>query len=494
MGQALIELGITGAVKWADGDTVFQDSPGVNWYSESVIRLGADGDFADRRYWSDYIIRYTPPQFQMADTTGGFCKMDWGDLELRLDVFAGSKKSSGNALFADSDTTWLDGSTQWVDEALTSGDANLWPPPREIYLDHRYTETDESGLVLLFSGTGHLQAFDRESVKYDLYPNKDYSDINLLTEITDYNGDTVALPRALGAVVYCVPVRLPDVGIYPTYHKAYISGATPGADYNVYDDGVDINSNVTDNGDGTFSLDASPVGQVSISGTGAVSTLSGLFSYMAGELGLSYTYDSALEDNPSPALSYWADSQQVLVDFVSDVAKYFEHYAYVNYYTLMAGNLSNANNSRTLTEYDFFPVAYEYPVPVAILKSAWQKRTAGEWSDGAGGAAGVYVKSEPQEASAESNYKYGTEQTITAYQYAHSDITTRLESLISAMHKCQVHLSIPISDSLPVPGERIAFTDETSFPENLDVTMYCRNLQYDFENDTVVISGDGDVS
>ena len=491
MGQNLVELSIKGSIVWTDSDVLFVDSPGVAWYAEGVLRMSYEA-YADQRFWSDDIISYTPPQFQMAEPTGGYCRMNWGDIEIRLDTFAGSRKASGNAIFTDGDVVWLDGDVLWETDPLYVGDANLWPPPRETFVYHRYTDTDESGVVILFQGSGHLASFNRESVKYDLYGTK--YDTDLLETETNYTGDTVSLPRALGAVVYCAPVRLADVGIYPTYHKAYLSGTVPGTDYNVYDDGVDINSNVVDNGDGTFSLTASPVGEVSISGTGEVATLSDLLDYLATELGVSYTYDSALEESPSPSISFWATSQTKLIDFVSSVAAYFEHLFYISGYTLYAVAMSNANSTRTLTEYDIFEASYEYPTPIKQLKATWDTRVAGEWNDGTGGAAGVYVKSEEQEATVDSVYPYGQEESVEPYQYAQSDISTRLASLLTCKHRCQVHLSIPISDDLPAPGEQIIYTDASNFPQDLDVMMYCRSLTYDFIEDKVTIIGDGVVS
>ena len=556
MGQNLIEISVRDSIIWRDGETVWCDGPGVNWYSESVIRLSNE-DYSDRRYWSDDIISYTPPQFSIAGATGGYCRMDFGNIELTLNVFAGKSKTSGNALFTDSDVVWLDGETEWIDDALVSGDPTLWPPPREINLRHQYTETDEAGLVLTFVGTGHLATFDRESVHYDLYGDK--YDTDLLKEVVNYDGDTVTLPLALGAVHYVTPVRQADVGGFPVYHKGGLSGAlavevasiadngsgkarfttsiahgftnldtvtvevsNPASTYNttqiatvidgthfdfpliayvddlgghsfktgywrIYDDGVPISGNATDNVDGTFTLDTTNVGNVSISGTGTITTLSDLLTYLSTNLdpALSYTYDAALEGT-SPTISYWADSQQLLVDFVSEVAKYFETLFYISNSTIYAVAMDKTNGTRTLTEYDFFPVTYDYPTPISLLKAEWATREAGEWVDG-----GKYVKSTDEEETVTSGYPYGSEENVTPYQYVRAGITTRLASLLTAKHKCQVQLSIPMSDSLPVPGEQLTYTDESSFTDALDVTMFCRNLIYNFDQDTVVITGDG---
>jgi hypothetical protein len=284
-------------------------------------------------------------------------------------------------------------------------------------------------------------------------------------------------------------LRLPDDGSSrPTYHSGYIAG-TNGVNWNAYDDGVNIDSNVVDNGDDTFSLTASPVGEVTISGTGTIETLSELYAWASAEarLALSYTYSASLEASPSPSISYWWNSQTLLIDVISQISAYFRHLFYESGENLIAVEMSNTNGTRSLIDgYDWFKdYYYEDPPPTSLLRAGWTQRDAVEET------IGRYVKDEEVEETQESVYPYGSEDSVTPRQYARSDVSSALTSLLAYKLKTQVHLKIPISDDLPVPGEQITFTDEDNFEQDLSVTMFCRNIRYDFEADTVEVSGDG---
>jgi len=487
MGQSLLEIRTDQSTVWEDTSTVlFKDSP-VVWYTATLQRMALE-DYSDRSYWSDDIIRYTPPQYHMSKPNGGFVRMDFGDIEIRLDAYGG-KIDAGVSIFTDGDVVWTNRENEitWNVDEISYGDPSAWPPPREIFFQQTYTESDESGLIIMFDGVGHRSGFNPQSVKYELYGRR-YTE-QFLSTIEDYNGDTVPIPRALGAVYYARVLRLPDDGSSrPTYHNGYING-TNGVDWNVFDDGVNIDANVVDNGDDTFSLTVSPVGEVTISGTGVIETLSDLYTWATAEsrLALSYSYDSNLESNPSPSISYWWSSQTLLIDALSDLSAYFRHLFYESGSNLVAVEMSNTNGTRSLVDgYDFFKDSYyEDPPPVSLLRATWIQRNAVEET------IGKYVKDEEVEETQESAYPYGSEDSVTPYQYTRANVSTALADILTYKLKTQVHLQIPVTDDLPVPGEQITFTDTDNFNQNLDVTMFCRNIKYDFENDTVEISGDG---
>jgi hypothetical protein len=488
MGQSLLEFRTDESVVWEDTDSVeFKDSS-VEW-NEATLQKMALEDYSDRSYWADDIIQYTPPQYHIASITGGFVRMDFGDIELRLDAFGG-RKEAGVAIFTDTaDVAWTDTTdeVEWNVDEVAYGDPSTWPPPREIFVTQKYTDSDESGLVIMFDGVGHRAGFDSQSVKYDLY-GKRYTQ-QFLSTVTDYNTDTVPIPRALGAVTYAKVLRLPDDGSSrPTYHNGYIAG-TNGVNWSVFDDGVNIDANVVDNADDTFSLTATPVGEVTISGTGTIETLSELYTWAsaAARLSLSYTYSASLESSPSPSISYWWDSQGILIDVLSQISAYFRHLFYESGANLVAVEMSNTNGTRSLIDgYDWFKSSYyEDPAPTSIIRASWVQRNAVEET------IGKYVKDTTVEETQESTYPYGAEKSVTPYQYTRSDVSTSLTSLLAYEQKSQVHLSIPIVDDLPVPGEQITFTDTDNFEQDLAVTMFCRNVRYDFENDSVEISGDG---
>jgi hypothetical protein len=490
MGQSLLEFRVDDTVVWLDTSPVLFKNSAVVWVTPTLQNIALE-DYADQHYWCDDIISYTPPQYHMATPTGGFVRMDFGDIEVRLDVFGG-RKEAGVAIFTDADVAWTDRETEaeWNTTEVAYGDPSKWPPPREIFITQKFTETDESGLTILFDGIGHRAGFNAESARYELYGRR-YTE-NFLATIEDYNGDTVPIPRALGAVYYARVLRLPDDGSgRPTYHNGYISGSN-GADWNVFDDGVNIDANVMDNGNDTFSLTASPVGEVTLSGTGAIETLSDLFAWAANDdrLALSYAYSASLEASPSPSISYWWSSQGLLIDALSQIAAYFRHLFYESGANLIAVALANTNGTRNLIDgYDWFrDTRYEDPAPVSLIRAAWVQRAAVEET------IGKYVKDTEVEETQESTYPYGSEDSITPYQYTRANVSAALTSLLEYQLKTQVHLRIPVTDNLPVPGEQITFTDTDNFNQDLNVTMFCRNIRYDFENDTVEISGDGVLS
>jgi hypothetical protein len=492
MAQSLLEMRAEDGVVWTDGDVVFRNSPGVTWYTPGIRYMSLD-DYDDRRMWCDDVVSYTPPQYHTAHRTGGICRLDFGTISMKTSAFAG-KKESGNALFTNGDVSWADRADEatWVDKALATGDPNMWPPPREIYLKQRYTESDESGLVLMFDGIGWRSGIDpaKRLVTYELHGRR-YT-AQLLETDTDYDGNEVPLPRALGLIYYARAVRLPDDGSgRPCYHNMYVAG-TLGTDWHIHDDGVDIDANGVDNGDGTFSLTASPVGEVTVSGTGVIETLSDLISWAVDDsrLALSYTYNAALEASPSPSLSYLANSQQLLIDFVSSVAAYFRHLYYENGYSLVGVAMGTPNGDRELTDgYDFYQkTSYEDPAAISLIRAAWQQRSAVEET------IGKYVKTEDVEVTAESGYPYGSPESVTPYEYTRAAVRTSLAELLEYMLKPEARLSIPISDDLPVPGERITYKDEDNFGQDLNVEMYCRTIRYDFERDTVEIIGEAELS
>ena len=509
MAQSLLEMRAEDGVVWAVGDVVFHNSPGVIWFTPGSLYMALE-NYADQRMWCDDIVSYTPPQYHTAHRTGGICRLDFGQIEMKTSAFEG-KKEAGNALFTDGDVSWVDRPDEatWVDEALATGDPNMWPPPREIYLKQRYTESDESGMVLMFDGIGWRSRIDpaKRMVTYELHGRR-YT-AQLLETATDYNGDEVSLPRALGPIYYAKPVRLADrdnpagwpllIGC-PTYHSMYVAG-TLGTDWHVFDDGVNIDANAGDNGDGTFSLDSSPVGEITVSGTGTIETLSDLIAwacqddradYMAAfaGLGLSYIYNSALEASPSPSLSYMANSQQLLLDFISSVAAYFRHLYYETGYALIGVHMGTPNGDRELTDgYDFYQkTSYEDPAAISLIRAAWQQRSAVEET------IGKYVKAEDIEETVESSYPYGDEESVSPYEYTRSAIKTSLEELLEYMLKTEARLAIPMSDNMPVPGERITYKDEDNFDQTLNVVMFCRTIKYDFERETVEIIGDAELS
>jgi len=69
-------------------------------------------------------------------------------------------------------------------------------------------------------------------------------------------------------------------------------------------------------------------------------------------------------------------------------------------------------------------------------------------------------------------------------------VAAALQNILSVLVKDYAEVSIPISNPLPVPGERITFPD-TELIVDTSTYIRARNLTYDFNNDEVIVSGEG---
>jgi len=229
---------------------------------------------------------------------------------------------------------------------------------------------------------------------------------------------------------------------------------------------------------------------VSAVGFSQQSTAPQLFTWAcnSARLDWTYVYDATLESSPSPTISYWADSQGMLLDFLSEVSAFFLHLFYVNNKTLVAVDMANDNGSRALDGYDFLPSEYSYVDPPSLVKSTWTVREAVMNEDG------KYVDTVDREASVDGTYDFGSEVSITPY---HDDITTvtgYLTSIKDLLEKAEINVVLPMATDLPVPGEALTITDADSFDNSLTIAMHCRSLTYDFINMKVQVTGEGTIT
>lgn len=145
------------------------------------------------------------------------------------------------------------------------------------------------------------------------------------------------------------------------------------------------------------------------------------------------------------------------------------------------------NGSRTIDEFQFFSATYQYNPPIKSIECNWVKREAVEET------VGKYIKSTDLNLIENSIYTYGEELNLNPYQTVRADIITSLENILTVMHKPGVKIDIPLQGSLPVPGERVSWLNESlRVPTNCYIR--CRNIRYDPLNDTLSIEGEGGIS
>ncbi len=408
-------------------------------------------------FWDNKIVAFDAPQFKVDTDYGGYCRMGWGTIQLEPNLF----------------------------------DSDNWPPPITCAITTKYTATTEGAAETLFTGIAHLSDINREFIVYNIYDTNE--DTDLLAETTNYDGDTVPLPRAFGVVAHVNPVRLPDVAGKQQYDLGHIQG-TEHVNWHCFDDGVDVCGDVINVAANAFQLNAAPVGEVTISGTGEDTTLADVVDWACGASYLNYTFNGDNDRASSPNVSHWATDQQVLVDFLSKACADFTHLFYVKSSTLYLVDMLLDNGTRTITEFDYFPSTYNYLSPIANITSQWEYPEAGSWSQPGGGvAAAVYVKRTAKSATQSSSYAYGEERNLNIYSTTLADINTALGNIITVSHKARGTVRLPFIGSLPVPGENIIFND-TSLGQPSTLNIRARTIAYDFDSEEIRIEGEGSLT
>ena len=434
----LLEISLQGGSVWQyDPAHVWEDDDYHEWADGEILRV-SDEDFEGNQFWDNALFPVTAPQYRLAQAYGGYCKMGFGMIGLSQDKFS---------------------------------EANVWPPPRVFGLSWYRTAGSEADKEVFFEGSGYRAGFNKRRVDYDLYwPEYEQQ---LLAEVENYDGETVPLPRAVGTVQHLHPVRLADVAGKPTYHKAYIAG-TVSIDWHAFDDGVDIDVNVIDHGDGTFSLSAVPVGEVTISGTAAETTLAELFSWGCNASNLSLSLDTSVAESPSPPVNYCASTQRPLIDFLSSVAEWNTHLFYIKLSNCYLVDMFEDNGSRTVTGSDFFEANYPMNPPVAQITARWTVRDAVEET------IGKYIKDTQMEEVVASAYPYGNEKIeLEPFDNDRTRISGSLTNILTLIHSPRAEIPLPIDEGLPVPGEAVTGTDDKT-KQDVTFDIRGRNIRYDF--------------
>ena len=316
-----------------------------------------------------------------------------------------------------------------------------------------------------------------------------------------YTDEQVPYYRAFGEVTHVEPLRLADAGggNY-RYDMGHITGTVAncgeavGDIWCVYDDGVDIAGNVANVAANVFELTAAPVGTVTISGTGEDTTITEIFDWAATRI--SYTLDSTYVASPAPSISYWADKQQTLVNFLGKLVEFFPHLFYLRSSKICLVSMSADNGSALLDSYDFMVNQLEYMTPISQITAEWETRAPGEWSeaDNPGVAASVYVKKTTETVTIDGGYSYGDELSISdIFAYTRSDVTDALTDILAFEQEPDVEATMPFKGTLPLPGKKITIVDDT-MKVNSTIIMHAREIHYDISENEIKLIGNGSIA
>ena len=424
-------------------------------------RLSMEG-IALTHWWDNQVISFDPPVYRTSEKRGGFCSLSFGSVSFSPDLFGSD-----------------------------------WPPPINCVTTIYYTETTEEAKQKMFEGTLHLNDIKPDEIIYAFYPETVAFD--LLDEGYDYDADEeVPYPRAFGEVTHVTPLRLADAGggnyRYDMGHitgTALNCGEAGGDIWCVYDDGVDISGNVANVAANVFELTSAPVGIVTMTGTGEDTTITEIFNWAATRI--SYTLDSTYVATPAPSISYWADRQRPITDFLDKLAQFYVHLFYLRDDFIYLVAMSADNESTTLDGYDYISTSLEYMTPISQITTKWETRAPGEWSEegNPGTAAGVYVKKTLETVAIDGGYSYGNELSIhDVFAYTRVGVTDALTDILVLEKEPDVLVVMPFKGTLPLPGKRITLTDETMKVDST-IIMHVRDIYYDIDNDEIRLVGNG---
>lgn len=598
----LIEISASKVVTWKDTTgVVWMGTADVIWKDQedsSTLYLSLDGEALDH-FWDAYISSFSSPQYTTAKDYGGFVELSFGQINFSPDTFknnwpppkqltiitkytstteiAAVEIFSGDIYlnsFTEDNVTYRINAPKYTQRLLNlgvdyNGDTVPYPKafgavthvePLRLADDGASRPTYHLGGLGTTADAKTITCFTYSAAgaktKVTTSAAHGWSNGNSITINGTINFNDAHTIESASGSEFVIPVAYPtdNSETLPLHACAFLSGS-----FAVFDDGVPIQENVVINGNGTFSLTASPVGKITISGTGSETDLLGVVAWGQNRLSGVNAIVSTNARGTSPAISYWATSQMPVIDFLSDICAFFTHYFSIKGGTLTLGDMLLDNGSETLTESDYFVASYSTRNAVSQIKSSWVTHKAfngfvdevriaryikdtentvveslytvsSGTTDGTqakklvdSGATfssdGVKIGHVAQNTTDDTttevvavsetaleleddifvlgegyvvgpSFPYGQEITIEPYHDTKSNVSIALQNIMSVLNKDVAEVSIPISTTLPDAGKKITFPD-TKLVVDTSSYIRARSLTYDFDNDTVVIGGEG---
>jgi|GEM_PF-1768254 len=194
-------------------------------------------------------------------------------------------------------------------------------------------------------------------------------------------------------------------------------------------------------------------------------TLVNVVTWFCNAARLNLTLNSTYARAVSPDVKFTVSGDQIAINLLSDICAFFTHLFYISDGTLYLIDMLLDAGSETITEFDFFPSEYAYEVPVAIARTANYSST--------------------------SAYPYGQEISLaTEFIDTEAKVTAALDNIITVRNLARCNLSLPFIGDIPTPGKKISWAD-TSLGNNTNAYIRTRTIIYDFNNEEVVIEGEG---
>ncbi len=188
---------------------------------------------------------------------------------------------------------------------------------------------------------------------------------------------------------------------------------------------------------------------------------------------LNLAIDTGASRAASPNVTYTTNGEVLAIDLASAICEFYSHLFYILDGTLYLVDMLVNNGSQTITEYDYFATTnYTDEAPVSAVRAEVDDNT---------------------NYSRYSSYPYGEEIDTKPYHTTEGSINTALDDMLTIYHMPRANLEMPLLGSLPVPGKKISWTD-TSLGQSTNIWIRARTIQYDFENERVIIEGEGNLT
>lgn len=201
-------------------------------------------------------------------------------------------------------------------------------------------------------------------------------------------------------------------------------------------------------------------------------TLDAVFTWACNAARLNLTLDTTLSRAVSPAVVHTTSSDQLLIDFLDDLARYHTHLFYIEAGTLYLVDMEadngtdTAGNERTNMQ----EPSYHGPDPLK------------EITDGS---------NPPKFCS----YPYGDTLTQNSYETNTTNIAAAQAKIKTILDKQQITCRRALSGAtMPKPGKKFTFTRSLGMTNPVSVTMWAREIEIDFIAGTFIVTGEGTVT
>ena len=383
---------------------------------DGTLHYISDEGLALTHWYDPYVVSFSAPQYQTAQEYGGYTSLSFGSIVLSPDLFSGDwppPKQCSAVIKYTYDTEEVAVTLFGGDLYLTNVDKigityDIFAPKytKKLLAEGPNYDGDTVPYPRAFGTVTHVEPLKVEdiggkptyhlaglgssslSVRIIGFSSATAGVATQIRTTSDHgfsNGDSITIYGSVNfsgthvissasGSVFTIPVAFPndDSETVPIHASASAAG-----DLAIFDDGVPIIENVAINDDGTetFSLSSSPVGTVTMTGTASQTTLLSTVTWGQSQLGIG-SIDSTYARASSPEISFWADSQMPIIDFLSDLCAFFTHLFYIKNDILHLVDMLLDNTTGILTEFDFFTASYTRQQVISQIKSTWVTHTA----------------------------------------------------------------------------------------------------------------------